>query len=472
MAYSVLVADDSLTIQKVVSITLSNGDFKLVESLNESDLVAKASSQTFDLILVDFNLSESKSGYDLCKEVHKLAPQTPIMAMLGTFDTVDESSLRDAGILDKIVKPFESEKFIAKCTALINSGGSQAESSSEESFEQGWSESNEDEQQEQAEEQEDFGDQWVVEGKSQPEQDSSFEYQDFEEEDSSELDQEQSLETKLQSELEGWGIRVPGVIGKDVQNQSSGTMPPRISDPAPALEQNDDQDYLDNVISFSDSQDSSQEDSQEEVQEDIAVPNQDDLAYPDLEFSEADEPKSKLISVEELNNEVDDDNWDDDKTDPVINLGAIDESQSDYQNEIEKEIEEDLSPDDFWAVDDSQDDFQDDSQSNTQMDSPQDLQAEPTVDFNDDHSTDFGNDQSVQAHSNSFSGELSDDQIDQIAERLKEKISPLIASMVDELAKKYCQQSIDKVAWEVIPDLAENLIRKEIQDISQSVKNH
>lgn len=464
MAYNVLVADDSLTIQKVVSITLSNGDFKLVESLNESDLVAKASSQTFDLILVDFNLSESKSGYDLCKEVHKLAPQTPIMAMLGTFDTVDDSSLRDAGILDKIVKPFESEKFIAKCTALINSGGSQAESSSEESLEQSWSESGEDDQQEQVEEQEDFGDQWVVEGKSQPEQDSSFEYQEFDEDDSSELDQEQSLETKLQSELEGWGIRVPGVIGKEAQNQSSGTMPPRISETAAALEQDDDQDDLDNVISFSDSQENSQEDSQEEVQEDIAVPNQDDLAYPDLELSEADEPKSKLISVEELNNEVDDDNWDDDKTDPVINLGAIDESQSDYQNEIQKEIEEDLSPDDFWAVDDSQDHSQDDSQAENQ--------DESSVDFNDDTPTDFDDHQSVQAHSNSFSGELSDDQIDQIAERLKEKISPLIASMVDELAKKYCQQSIDKVAWEVIPDLAENLIRKEIQDISQSVKNH
>lgn len=458
MAYNVLVADDSLTIQKVVSITLSNGDFKLVESLNESDLVAKASSQTFDLILVDFNLSESKSGYDLCKEVHKLAPQTPIMAMLGTFDTVDDSSLREAGILDKIVKPFESEKFIAKCTALINSGGAQAESSSEESLEGNWSEPTEDDQQEhQEDEQEDFGDQWVVEGKSQPEQDSSFEYQEFDQEDSSEIGQEQSLETKLQSELEGWGIRVPGVIGKDVQGQSAGPMPPRISEPGDKAEHVNDQDDLDNVISFSD--------NQEDSQEDIAVPNQDDLAYPDLELSEVEEPKSKLISLEELNNEADDDaTWDDDKTDPVINLGAVDESQSDYQNEIQKEIEEDLSPDDFWAVDDSESSSQDEIDHGSE--------SETSLDFNDEQSNDFEDHQGIQAHSNPMSNELSDEQIDQIAERLKDKISPLIASMVDELAKKYCQQSIDKVAWEVIPDLAENLIRKEIQDISQSVKNH
>ena len=35
------------------------------------------------------------------------------------------------------------------------------------------------------------------------------------------------------------------------------------------------------------------------------------------------------------------------------------------------------------------------------------------------------------------------------------------------MAESLCKDRIDRVAWDVIPDLAENLIKKEIQEISQ-----
>ena len=41
--------------------------------------------------------------------------------------------------------------------------------------------------------------------------------------------------------------------------------------------------------------------------------------------------------------------------------------------------------------------------------------------------------------------------------------------MIEELVKEYCKQSAEKIAWEVIPDLAENLIRKELKEISKSL---
>jgi uncharacterized hydantoinase/oxoprolinase family protein len=37
------------------------------------------------------------------------------------------------------------------------------------------------------------------------------------------------------------------------------------------------------------------------------------------------------------------------------------------------------------------------------------------------------------------------------------------------MVKEVCSQSAEKVAWEVIPDLAENLIRKEIKNLSDSI---
>jgi CheY-like chemotaxis protein len=51
-------------------------------------------------------------------------------------------------------------------------------------------------------------------------------------------------------------------------------------------------------------------------------------------------------------------------------------------------------------------------------------------------------------------------------------ISELIEELkpfIEEQIKKYCQQTAEKVAWEVIPDLAENLIKKEIKEISSSL---
>ena len=120
MASRVLIADDSLTIQKVIGITLANSGYELVECVNEEELYKKIESNQFDLILLDFNLSDSKSGYELSKHINSLMPEAAIIVMLGTFDSIDESQFASCGIADKIVKPFESSKFIKKCRDLLD----------------------------------------------------------------------------------------------------------------------------------------------------------------------------------------------------------------------------------------------------------------------------------------------------------------------------------------------------------------
>ena len=54
---------------------------------------------------------------------------------------------------------------------------------------------------------------------------------------------------------------------------------------------------------------------------------------------------------------------------------------------------------------------------------------------------------------------------DELVEKLKVALTPMLQEMI----KEVCRQSAEKVAWEVIPDLAENLIRKEIKTLSDSV---
>ena len=56
---------------------------------------------------------------------------------------------------------------------------------------------------------------------------------------------------------------------------------------------------------------------------------------------------------------------------------------------------------------------------------------------------------------------------DELIEKLKVSLRP----MIEELVREFCRQNAEKVAWEIIPDLAENLIRKEIKEISDSIKH-
>ena len=109
MTSKIIVADDSTTIQKVVRITLASEPVEIIECLVDENLMEISKSNDFDLLLLDFNLSESKSGYQLARELREAGVNAPIMAMLGTFDSIDESELASCGIDDRIIKPFESD---------------------------------------------------------------------------------------------------------------------------------------------------------------------------------------------------------------------------------------------------------------------------------------------------------------------------------------------------------------------------
>ena len=52
----------------------------------------------------------------------------------------------------------------------------------------------------------------------------------------------------------------------------------------------------------------------------------------------------------------------------------------------------------------------------------------------------------------------------EVVQRIRDALTPII----EDIVKRYCQKNIEKVAWEVIPDLAENLIKKEIKNIADS----
>lgn len=387
MTSRVLVADDSLTIQKVIGITLANSGYELVECVNEEELFRKIQSNHFDLILLDFNLSDSRSGYELSKQINNVMPGAAIIVMLGTFDSIDEGQFSSCGISDKIVKPFESSKFIKKCRDLLEgvrpTPAVSAEKKSD-SFES--SDSSDD------------LDLWKVDAPSMM---SSVEEEPTEPAYSSES---VSLDP-LSSEIEGWGF----TPSNHLEDKFQKTFPPVIEEAS-------------------------------------TEPNILDRLQSSSSFTQSESGFD----------------FDDDETDPSF------EVPEDLNRDLLTEIDEEISAEAFWAVDEvvpvKAEEYKDIVETNLE---------EVTADLTETVNM-FKESESTKAASKvvpSQSQNEPDTIIHMDQDELVEKLKISLRPMIEELVREFCRQNAEKVAWEVIPDLAENLIRKELKEISDSVQH-
>src|SRR5450759_1924252 len=120
MAKKILLADDSITIQKVVELTFSDGDYEVVAVNNGAKAIQKLSEMRPDIILSDIIMPE-KNGYEVCEFV-KSRPEfrtIPVILLTGTFEPFDPDRADKAGCDAVVTKPFESQSLIHKVEELI-----------------------------------------------------------------------------------------------------------------------------------------------------------------------------------------------------------------------------------------------------------------------------------------------------------------------------------------------------------------
>ncbi len=119
MPKSLLVADDSLTIRKVIGMILATEDFQIVSVDNGLEAISKARELRPDLVLADVTMP-GKSGYEVCEAI-KSDPgmqMVPVLLLAGTFEPFDQNRARAVKADDYIIKPFESNAFLEKVRAL------------------------------------------------------------------------------------------------------------------------------------------------------------------------------------------------------------------------------------------------------------------------------------------------------------------------------------------------------------------
>src|SRR5213593_419592 len=127
MAKRILLADDSITIQKVVELTFSDGDYEVTAVNNGNKAIQKLSDMRPDIILSDIIMPE-KNGYEVCEYVksHPEFRTIPVILLTGTFEPFDPDRADKAGCDAVVTKPFESQSLIHKVEELIEHAKTQA----------------------------------------------------------------------------------------------------------------------------------------------------------------------------------------------------------------------------------------------------------------------------------------------------------------------------------------------------------
>ena len=127
MSIKVLVADDSITIQKVIGIIFGGDEYSLTVVDNGKSAVDKAREIDPDILLIDA-LMPGMTGYEvteLIRSTPSLAVK-PILILTGSFEPFDEEKAKKCGADDFIAKPFESQQIITKVKELLELGRSRA----------------------------------------------------------------------------------------------------------------------------------------------------------------------------------------------------------------------------------------------------------------------------------------------------------------------------------------------------------
>ena len=121
MSKKLLLADDSITIQKVIQITFAHEDYELTITDNGDAALAKAQELKPDLIMSDVYMP-GKNGYELTTAIKQdpALQHIPVLLLAGSFEPFDEDKARSCKADAWIEKPFESQNLIDKVAELLS----------------------------------------------------------------------------------------------------------------------------------------------------------------------------------------------------------------------------------------------------------------------------------------------------------------------------------------------------------------
>ncbi|MBF0312500.1 MAG: response regulator transcription factor [Oligoflexia bacterium] len=532
MSVKILVADDSLTIQKVVKITLSAENYETNSCLNAKEMFHAISKYGYQLILLDYNLSEEESGDSIFKKIQELSPNARIIIMYSAYDNIDESILNAIGASYKIIKPFDSADLIAICrqamlaptlaatlapdTPLVEEEMLEATQkiiipATMESTNPSINKACEFQQ-----------DQWVMKPITEEIEDAKTRISALQTTSkklgstSQHTPQAISKHDIINKEFSSWGIAIPPRMDATAASPLSHQQLDEMEIPPPITDKLADIPNTERTVPCILKPELQQNEMMNDfLWQDNSLPTATTDNILPINPTSQEIPKSKLIPLEELNppsdieielenghgqsmskNEPYADNIPLDASD-IHRTSSSTKEEFDF-DELKEKVEDDFEADDFWDVDVSQGKIKKPEQTATLTNAPS-FSEDETKEFSLDY---FENADDTSAHPDlSFfnssqnpplppsannilnittprPASFNEQQLhEQLLSEIKKELPNKIRPILEDALRKYCKEIIEKVAWEVIPDLAENLVQKELSKMAEdetppAVANH
>jgi CheY-like chemotaxis protein len=126
--HTLLLADDSVTIQRVIELTFADEDIRVVAVSDGDQAIAAVDRNPPDIVLADVGMP-GRTGYEVAQHIRSTPrlSHIPVLLLTGAFEPVDQARAQQAGCDGVLAKPFEPQLVIGRVKELLSrAGGGQA----------------------------------------------------------------------------------------------------------------------------------------------------------------------------------------------------------------------------------------------------------------------------------------------------------------------------------------------------------
>jgi CheY-like chemotaxis protein len=132
---TLLLADDSPTIQKVINLTFADEGIDVIAVSDGNAAIQQLRELKPDLVMADVHMP-GLNGYQICERIRQNAElsKVPVILLVGSFEPFDEEEAKRVGADDFLMKPFQSiRQLVSRVAALLEPVPADAEGAAPES---------------------------------------------------------------------------------------------------------------------------------------------------------------------------------------------------------------------------------------------------------------------------------------------------------------------------------------------------
>ncbi|HWR72769.1 MAG TPA: response regulator [Nitrospirota bacterium] len=120
MSRKIMVVDDSASMRQMVSFTLGQEGFEIIEAANGGEALKKLDKETVHMLITDLNMPEL-DGISLVRIVRKNPAYKfiPIIILTTVSGSESRQEGKAAGATGWMVKPFKPEELIAAVKKVL-----------------------------------------------------------------------------------------------------------------------------------------------------------------------------------------------------------------------------------------------------------------------------------------------------------------------------------------------------------------